>query len=77
MLKSHERAYSLARAFLGPKHEARDHLMLLVKRELDEQAAEAIELVRQLRPHLAVASPAGQRLLAAITEFLAAHGVTP
>lgn len=55
---------------------SRDHLVLLVKRELDQQAAEAIALVQKLLPYIDPRVHGGSReLFAAAREFLAAHGV--
>lgn len=73
-LTSKERGDRVAKEFLGTTHAQREYLKLSVAKEIDESAAEAIGLVRQLRPYLQ-AYPAG--LIGAIDEFLLSHGVKP
>lgn len=80
MLTSQQRGDRIASLFLGAAHERRQMLANLIRQELDEASAEAVELVRQLRTYVviqAVIMPGSdhETLARATREFLAAHGV--
>lgn len=75
MLTSKERADRLASFFVGAAHERRQTLANLIRQELDEQAAESVELVRQLAAAIDPTAKGSRALFAVAKEFLAARGV--
>lgn len=77
MPTSKERGERVAKEIFGglTTNPVRPHLASLVTREIDESAAEAIELVRQLADSIDPKAKRSRELFAVAKEFLAAHGV--
>jgi hypothetical protein len=75
MLTSQQRADRVASLFLGAAHEQREVLANLIRQELDEASAEAVELVRQLASRIDPTANGSRALFAVAKEFLAARGV--